>query len=456
MDLSVLLACMVLLAASAFGVGRSRSLRLADRKSLNSLPHYYGLLACFWASLPALAVLGLWMIFSEDIIHSMVLKQLPAEFLSLPDSEQGLIMSQIYSLAYDQRGLVAPDFMVFAADKLAELQRSDRWLRSCAIVLMMATAILIAHRIIRPEMKARDRVETYFRRTLMVCSLAAVATTVGILLSVLFESVSFFKTVPISEFMFGKSWSPQGSFDNERGQFGAVPLFFGTLFIALIAMIVAAPMGLMSAIYLSEYAPAKVRAVIKPLLEILAGVPTVVYGFFAAIVVAPAVRDFALFLGLDAWLTVSSESVLASGLVVGFMILPFISSLSDDVFRAVPQSVRDGALGLGATQSEMIRHVVFPAALPGVVAGILLAASRAIGETMIVLMAAGMAANLSFNPLDSVTTVTTQIVTLLVGDQSFDSPKTRAAFALGLMLFMSTLLLNYYALHVVRKYRERY
>jgi phosphate transport system permease protein len=456
MELSVLFACMILLAASAFGIGRSRSLRLADRKSLNSLPHYYGLLACIWASLPALVVLGVWMIFSEGMIHSLVLKQLPPEFIELPEAEQGLIMTQIYSLAYDQRGLVAPDFMLFAAEKLVALQEADRWLRSTAVILLMALAILVAHRIIRPEMKARDRVEVYFRRFLMVCSLVAVATTLGILLSVFFESLSFFESVPFSEFMFGKTWSPQQSFDESRGQFGALPLFLGTLFVAFIAMLVAAPTGLMSAIYLSEYAPGRVRAIVKPLLEILAGVPTVVYGFFAAIVVAPAVRDFAIFLGLDAWMTVSSESALACGLVLGFMILPFISSLSDDVLRAVPQSVRDGALGLGATQSEMIRHVVFPAAFPGVVAGILLAASRAIGETMIVLMVAGLVANLTINPLDSVTTVTAQIVTLLVGDQSFDSPKTRAAFALGLMLFACTLLLNYYALYVVRKYRERY
>lgn len=236
------------------------------------------------------------------------------------------------------------------------------------------------------------------------------------------------------------------------GAFGSVPLFAGTMLISFIAMIVAVPVGLMAAIYLAEYAHKKVRAFVKPLLEILAGIPTVVYGFFAALTVAPAVRDLGQSLGF----ATSSESALAAGLVMGVMIIPFVSSLSDDVITAVPQSLRDGSLGLGATQSETIRQVVLPAALPGVVGGILLAVSRAIGETMIVVMAAGLAAKLTANPLESVTTVTVQIVTLLVGDQEFDSPKTLAAFALGLMLFVTTLALNFVALHVVKKYREQY
>ena len=260
----------------------------------------------------------------------------------------------------------------------------------------------------------------------------------------------------MTEFLFGTNWSPQMAIRADQvgssGAFGAVPLFTGTLLIALIAMLVAVPIGLTSAIYLSEYADRRFRAVAKPLLEILAGVPTVVYGFFAALVVAPLVREAGRYLGLD----VASESALAAGLVMGVMIIPFISSLSDDVINAVPQSLRDGSYALGATQSETIRRVVIPAALPGIAGGILLAMSRAIGETMIVVMAAGLSANLTANPLAAVTTVTVQIATLLVGDQEFDSPKTLAAFALGLVLFLVTLTLNVIALHIVRKYREQY
>ncbi|MGD9363088.1 MAG: phosphate ABC transporter permease subunit PstC, partial [Desulfobacterales bacterium] len=259
-----------------------------------------------------------------------------------------------------------------------------------------------------------------------------------------------------TDFLFGLDWSPQMALRADQvgssGAFGAIPVFMGTLLISGIAMTVAVPIGLMSAIYLSEYASKTVRAVAKPLMEILAGIPTVVYGFFAALTVAPIIRDTGGLIGLD----VSSESALAAGLVMGIMIIPFVSSLSDDVINAVPQALRDGAYGLGATQSETIRNVVFPAALPGIVGGVLLAVSRAIGETMIVVMAAGLAANLTVNPLKTVTTVTVQIVTLLVGDQEFDSPKTLAAFALGLLLFVVTLCLNVIALHVVRKYREQY
>jgi phosphate transport system permease protein len=262
--------------------------------------------------------------------------------------------------------------------------------------------------------------------------------------------------VPLTEFLFGLKWSPQMAIRADQvgssGSFGAVPVFAGTALISAIAMLVAVPIGLMSAIYLSEYANQRFRAAAKPLIEILAGIPTVVYGYFAALTVAPFIRDNGALVGLS----VSSESALAAGLVMGVMIIPFVSSLSDDVINAVPQALRDGAYGLGATKSETIRHVVIPAALPGIVGGVLLAVSRAVGETMIVVMAAGLAANLTANPFQAVTTVTVQIVTLLVGDQEFDSPKTLAAFALGLLLFVVTLILNLIALYVVRKYREQY
>jgi phosphate transport system permease protein len=290
----------------------------------------------------------------------------------------------------------------------------------------------------------------------MVCSGVAIVTTIGIVLSVLFEAIRFFNSVSVLEFIFGTSWSPQTSIRvgqvGSSGSFGAVPLFLGTMLISLIAMFIAVPIGLMTAIYLSEYATPKFRTMAKPALEVLAGIPTVVYGFFAALTVAPFIRDIGESIGLN----VASESALAAGIVMGVMIIPFVSSLSDDVIRAVPQAMRDGSLALGATRSETIKKVIIPAALPGIVGSVLLAASRAIGETMIVVMAAGLAANLTVNPLEAVTTVTVQIVTLLTGDQEFDSPKTLAAFALGLMLFVTTLLLNVIALHVVRRYREQY
>ena len=324
---------------------------------------------------------------------------------------------------------------------------------------MLAVAIGglgLAHQRVLPQLRARNSVERVAMVIMQVASTIAILTTIGIVGSLLFEALRFFGKVPVTEFLFGLDWSPQTALRADQvgasGAFGAIPLFAGTLMITLIAMFVAVPIGLFSAIYMSEYATPKIRATVKPILEVLAGVPTVVYGFFAALTVAPFFRNFGESLGL----TVSSESGLAAGMVMGIMIIPFVSSLSDDVMNAVPQSLRDGAYALGATKAETIKQVIVPAALPGIVGGVLLAVSRAIGETMIVVMAAGLAANLTANPLEAVTTVTVQIVTLLVGDQEFDSAKTLAAFALGLMLFAVTLVLNVAALHVVRKYREKY
>jgi len=291
---------------------------------------------------------------------------------------------------------------------------------------------------------------------LVPASLTRIITTAGIVASLLFESLRFFSMVNPLDFLFGLKWSPQSAamgYGN-KDAFGAVPLFWGTIFIgAIIAMIVAIPLGLMSAVYLTQYAAPTTRKWMKPMLEVLAGVPTVVYGYFAALTVAPALRALAATLGIPG---ASSESALAAGLVMGVMIIPFVSSMADDSLAAVPQSMRDGSLAMGATNSETIRRVLIPAALPGVVGGVLLAVSRAIGETMIVVMAAGLAANLTLNPFASVTTVTTQMVQLLTGDQEFDSAKTLAAFALGLVLFVVTLLLNIVALRVVKKYREAY
>jgi phosphate transport system permease protein len=305
-------------------------------------------------------------------------------------------------------------------------------------------------------MRARNSMDKLVHNVLLIASVAAILITVGIILSLIFETIRFFTLVPIAEFLFGLEWSPQIALRADQvasaGAFGAVPLFAGTLLITFIAMCIAVPIGLLSAIYLTQYADERFRAVAKPLLEILAGIPTVVYGFVAALVLAPAVREMGLTLGLD----VASESALAAGLIMGIMIIPFMSSLSDDALAAVPQAMKEGSFALGATKAETIARVLIPAALPGIISSFLLAVSRAIGETMIVVMAAGLAANLTANPLQAVTTVTVQIVTLLTGDQEFDSAKTLAAFALGLALFLVTLMINMIAQRIVKSYREQY
>jgi len=341
----------------------------------------------------------------------------------------------------------------------ARLQAYRATSRQLLSVLTLGFAVLgaaIAWRRIRPDLRARNRVERIILLALIAASSIAILTTIGIVLSVVFEAIRFFDKVPLGEFLFGLTWSPQTAIRADQvgssGSFGAVPLMTGTMLITGIAMFVAVPVGLMTAIYLAEYSSTRVRAIAKPLLEVLAGIPTVVYGFFAALTVAPWIRRVGEAVGLE----VASESALAAGLVMGIMIIPLVSSLSDDAINAVPSAMRDGALGLGSTRSETMTRVILPAALPGIVGGVLLAVSRAIGETMIVVMAAGLAANLTANPFEAVTTVTVQIVTLLVGDQEFDSAKTLAAFALGLMLFIVTLLLNVVGLNVVRKYREQY
>jgi phosphate transport system permease protein len=291
---------------------------------------------------------------------------------------------------------------------------------------------------------------------MLACAIVAILTTVGIIVSLLYEAWAFFRIVPPHELFFGLLWEPQMAIRPDQiagaGAFGAVPVFLGTLVIATIAMVIAIPTGIFTAIYLIEYASDRVRSVVKPMLEILAGVPTVVYGFFAVLTVAPAIRQAGSLIGL----ATSPNSALAAGLVMGVMVIPFVSSLSDDALKAVPRGLRDGSLAMGATRGETMMRVLLPAALPGITGGVLLAFSRAIGETMIVVMAAGLIASMTVNPLESVTTVTVQIVTLLIGDTAFDSPKTLAAFALGLVLFAVTLLLNVAALHIVRRYREQY
>ena len=461
MSPTTVLAALLILSAAAFYFGRRRAFAIAGEaggiRHLHSRPTYYGVLTALWCGIPALLMFGLWLGFEDKIITNLVIADLPDALRNLPENRLNLVVNDIRNLVTGN--IVAGEVdatMQAAAEHYRSLQAtSNAALAVVALSLGIVGAIVVRSRI-RRTLRARNLVEQVIKYILIACSCIAILTTIGIVLSVLYEALRFFKTIPITDFLFGLEWSPQMAIRADQvgssGAFGAIPVFLGTLLISTIAMLVAVPVGLMSAIYLAEYANRRFRDVAKPLLEILAGIPTVVYGFFAAITVAPFIRNTGSVLGLD----VSSESALAAGLVMGIMIIPFVSSLSDDVINAVPQALRDGAYSLGATRSETIKQVVLPAALPGIVGSVLLAVSRAIGETMIVVMAAGLAANLTVNPFKTVTTVTVQIVTLLVGDQEFDSPKTLAAFALGLMLFVVTLFLNVIALNVVRKYREQY
>ena len=461
MSTSLLIIILLCLTAVAYQLGRSRALSVARTgqgiKPLHSRPVYYGVLTALWCGLPALFIFFAWQICEPVIMTKMVVVQLPHEMQALPANRLNLVLNDIKNMVSGNivSGDIKPE-MEEAANHYRRLQATGNAALTVVILSIALIGALIARQRITPSLRARNHVEKVFTFFLIACASFAIFTTIGIVLSVLFEAIRFFRAIPITEFLFGLDWSPQMSIRSDQvgssGAFGAIPVFAGTAMISGIAMLVAVPLGLMSAIYLSEYANKGFRAVAKPLLEILAGIPTVVYGFFAALTVAPFIREMGVTFGLE----VSSESALAAGLVMGIMIIPFVSSLSDDVINAVPQAMRDGALALGATKSETIKQVVIPAALPGIVGGVLLAVSRAIGETMIVVMAAGLAANLTANPLQAVTTVTVQIVTLLVGDQEFNSPKTLAAFALGLVLFIVTLILNIIALYVVRKYREQY
>ena len=477
---------LLLLSAVGFWMGRTRAVTVAGGRiaTLHSVPNYYGSFVALWAGLPALILVLFWMALRGPVIDWLVLDgltpdqvevwarvMLPPNDLAallaniaeetnaLTETHRQLLLININNLAAGQGQYVNAaviNAIQPAADHLNSLRNLANWALFAAAAALSAGGLGLTWSRINPTLRARNNVERIITWLLILCSTIAVFTTIGIVLSLLFESIRFFTKVPVTEFLFGLHWSPQTAIRADQvgssGAFGAIPLFTGTMLIAAIAMIVAAPVGLMSAIYLSEYAPKRVRGLVKPVLEILAGVPTVVYGFFAILTVAPFIRDMGAAIGLP----ISSQSALAAGIVMGVMIVPFVSSLADDVINAVPQSLRDGSLGLGATRSETIKQVVVPAALPGIVGAMLLAVSRAIGETMIVVMAAGLQANLTLNPLESVTTVTVQIKSILVGDQEFDSAKTLSVFALGLVLFLVTLVLNVVALRIVQKYREKY
>ncbi len=458
MDFS--LVALVLLALTAIGLrmGTTRAQALAGGRirALHSRTGYYGAFVALATALPAFLLLLLWAAIEPSVVRQIMAGGLPAEIRALPDNQFGLVLTTIENLAY--RGIVPSDlqpYMRDAADHALFLRKAGDWAMAIACIGVALAGFVFARSRVTPDFRARNAVERVMLGLMLLCSTIAIATTAGIVMSMLIESLAFFKTVPVLDFFFGLVWDPRfagAARADQTGQFGLLPLLWGTTFISLVAMLVAVPIGVMSAIYMSEYATPRFRAIAKPLLEILAGIPTVVYGFFALITVGPALRDIGEMVGLN----ISSTSVLCAGLVMGIMIIPFVSSLSDDIINAVPQSLRDGAYALGATQSETIKQVLLPAALPGIVGGVLLAVSRALGETMIVVMAAGIAAKLTANPFDSVTTMTVKIVAQLTGDLEFNSPQTLVAFALGLTLFTITLGLNIVALGVVRKYRERY
>lgn len=467
---------LALFSGLAFAAGRRRAVASAGGRSrvLHSLPDYYGTYAALWAGVPAALLLLLGAAFGGRVEDAMLQATRPAAVQALEPDRQAVFYSDARAIASNQppsEVTYEGEIKVALDAKVAEARRIEAVLNvgmlAGAAVLALA-GFLLAFPRISTEFRARNRVEGWVSILLIACSVAAVLTTLGIVLSLVWESWRFFQSVNPISFLFGTEWSPQIAMRADQvasaGAFGAVPLFAGTFLIMLIAMLVAAPVGLYSAIYLSEYANRTVRGVVKPLLEVLAGVPTVVYGFFAALTVGPLFR--AGFNAIGAALPASplatylmevqNQMALVAGVVMGIMLIPFVSSLSDDIINSVPQSLRDGSYAMGATKSETVKKVILPAALPGIMAAMLLAVSRAVGETMIVTMAAGLQAKLTVNPLDTVTTVTVQIVTLLTGDQEFDSPKTLSAFGLGLTLFVVTLTLNVIALRIVQKYREQY
>ncbi len=481
--MSLGLLCLLLLALAVLGyvLGQRKAISSAggDIRKLHSLPNFYGSITALSVIVPTAALLVVWLFAEGFVIQSNALSHiLPADVPA--DSSMNLVMADVTRLAAGLATLAGQgaDVAALAKDPVAlktalggagvamghdpnpsmiaaaQAVESTAWL-SRLLLTVLALALGVAGAAwglsrIKPEFRARNETERVAMGLLIAASLIAVLTTVGIVLSLFSETVHFFQLYPASQFFFSASWNPKFGGGSDLGIW---PLVWGTLYVSVISLIVAVPIGLLSAIYLAEYASKSVRSVVKPLIEILAGIPTIVYGLFALITVGPLLRDF---IAQPMGWGNSASSVMTAGLVMGIMVIPFVSSLSDDIINAVPQSLRDGSLGLGATPSETIRQVVIPAALPGIVGAVLLAASRAIGETMIVVLGAGAAAKLSLNPFEAMTTVTVKIVSQLTGDTEFNSPETLVAFALGLTLFTLTLCLNIVALVIVRKYREQY
>ncbi|MDM7255429.1 MAG: phosphate ABC transporter permease subunit PstC [Paracoccus sp. (in: a-proteobacteria)] len=473
------------LAAVGFVLGRQRAVAAAegDSRRLHSRPLYYGWNVALFTAVPAFVALLVWLFVQPVLIDRAINKYIPDEAIS-EGSARSLVMSDVRKVAEGMDRMVARGVMTEA--ELERLDANNNDIRAkmgrvgVALMSNVDPTVLNAAREYRGlvdlgskalgvvaiglalagfvfalmrtsvEFRARNVTESVIKGLLILCSFIAIATTAGIVLSMLFETGNFFRQYSWVEFFFGTTWSPNF---HGNSQLGMLPLLWGTLYISFIALLVAVPIGLFAAVYMSEYATKRVRSIVKPAIEVLAGIPTIVYGLFALITVGPMLRDyFAQPMGLGS----SGSSVMTAGLVMGIMLIPFVSSLSDDIINAVPQSLRDGSLGLGATPSETVKQVVLPAALPGIVGAVLLAASRAIGETMIVVLGAGAAARMSMNPFEAMTTITVKIVSQLTGDTDFAAPETLVAFALGLTLFVITLGLNIFALYIVRKYREQY
>ncbi|MGI2032693.1 phosphate ABC transporter permease subunit PstC [Rhizobium panacihumi] len=494
MSTPLILLVLAIFAIVCYAVGTRRALAIAGGLSsrLHSRQGYYGAFVAICATVPAAAVLVIWLIASPLYINSTIHDGFPEEVKAQSEAQQGLSFGMVNSLARGMDVLTLEEidavganpaelrsalgakgvplagdpepWMVSSAGDLNAMQKiSNRVMTAIVLIVALAGAGLSYIRI-APRFRARNRVEKVILSALILASSIAIVTTIGIVMSMLTEAGHFFGRVPAWEFFFGTVWDPRfaaaGAGAASDGQFGLIPLLAGTLYIGFVAMLVAVPVGLFSAIYMSEYASPKVRSIAKPLLEVLAGIPTIVYGFFALTSVGPFLRDISAQLhGLATGEYVNfiqAQSVLTAGFVMGIMLIPYVSSLSDDIITAVPRALRDGSLGLGATKSETIKKVVMPAALPGVVGALLMTASRAIGETMIVVLAAGVAARMQLNPFEPMTTVTVKIVSQLTGDLEFTSPQTLVAFALGITLFAITLCLNIYALFIVRKYREQY
>lgn len=451
--------CLLLIALSGamyyLSASKIRRQVIGRQQQARSLLRHYGQYAAIWTFVPAFFLLLMYTLFSALFLEQYFLGLVAQAYPDVDTVQQQLLFAQMRNVS---SGFMNTEDTVLQslANDFRDVEQQVTYARGWLIVLFALALAGWAYMRNRARFHAREAVEIILRRGFLLAACIAVFTTVAIVFSLLIEAVRFFQAYPLVDFLTGLHWSPNTAIREDQvgssGSFGMVPVLVGTLFIALIAMLVALPIGLFSAIYMSEFAHPKWRNFCKPALEVLAGIPTVVYGFFAALTAAPFFRRVGTSLGLD----VSSESALAAGVVMGVMIIPFISSLSDDVMRAVPGSLRDAALGLGATRAEMVTKVLLPAAFPGLVGAFLLAISRAIGETMIVVMAVGTAANLTFNPLESVTTVTVQIVGLLTGDTVFDSPKTLSAFALGITLFVMTLGLNVAALILSRRIAEKY
>ena len=493
MNTSILLLILALIGVASYMLGSRRAIALAGARpsSMHSRPGYHGCYVLVWAVLPSAFILALWLAVSPFVITSAVRGAFPDDIKSQSEAQQSLNYGMVGSIARGLQRLTTEElsqakadpatlrpllgskgvaiagdpqpYMVEAAETLNTMTSASR-IGMVVVVLVAAIAgAFYAMRGIAPRFRARNMVEKVILGALVLASSIAILTTIGIVLSMLTEAIQFFNMVPAHEFFFGTVWDPRfaaaGTTDSS-GQFGLIPLLAGTLYIGFVAMLVAVPVGLFSAIYMAEYATPRFRSVVKPLLEVLAGIPTIVYGFFALTTVGPFLRDISSQInGLttgDYASFIQAQSVITAGFVMGIMLIPYVSSLSDDIITAVPGAMRDGSLGLGATRSETVKKVILPAALPGIVGAILMTGSRAIGETMIVVLAAGVAARLQLNPFEPMTTVTVKIVSQLTGDLEFTSPQTLVAFALGITLFAITLCLNIYALYIVRKYREQY